>query len=214
MVALADSVTEGHKGGFSLVLLISSFIFWEQQQQIVNKLTIITNMLRESWKNNKFVFRVHQFLPFDYSSFLGSLCPRNQCLCPLVCWKNKKIRKNILQCSQWACNWSLCIVCLIWWQTTKKICWNVVVPFMYHLLIYINDHHQHHHLLQQHVSISIVYSLCSKPEHGTVSLFTFLNLSVLTQRFALDLKGWVWVKALHLVHWGSLPNLPKAKGQL
>lgn len=29
MVALTDSVAEGHKGGFSLVLLISSFIFWE-----------------------------------------------------------------------------------------------------------------------------------------------------------------------------------------
>lgn len=29
MVALAGSVAEGHKGGFSLLLLISSFMFWE-----------------------------------------------------------------------------------------------------------------------------------------------------------------------------------------
>lgn len=46
---------------------------------------------------------------------------------------------------------------------------------------------------------------------ATVGLFTFLNLSVLTQRFALDLKGWVCGKVPHSVRSASPPNRRQQK---
>lgn len=43
-VALAGSVAEGHKGGFSLVLLTSSFIFWQTNDKYsINSLCHLKN---------------------------------------------------------------------------------------------------------------------------------------------------------------------------
>lgn len=92
MVALAGSVAEGHKGGFSLVLLISSFIFWEtNNKHSINSLChlIITNIwlktfiyfnyiIMRNYRNmlkRSVCFWVNQFLPFGYSSFLASPYP-------------------------------------------------------------------------------------------------------------------------------------------
>lgn len=78
------------------------------------------------------------------------------------------------------------------------------------VLFMSNDHQQLMHLLKQHVNISQTTQQY-ECDCATVGLFTFLNLSVLTQRFALDLKGWGWAKVPHSVRSGSPPNRRQQK---